>query len=258
MNVSIERILLAAAFAALAAAPTFGAEKLQPPPAGAFDGAPPQYTEFTPQELTRGFLALAFGSDLRIGTRPKGIRRFTEPIRVNVVGNVAPATLYKKILAEFGEKIPNLHLSIVEDPASANVVVRLIDEHNFVGAMEAAFGRRTVRTFVKRTDPQCMTSLRSRAEGTAVRADVFIIVDKGEMIFLDCAYHETLHAFGLSNHDQLNEWTTLNQKRLVGYLSVYDRDLLTLLYDPRIRPGMSKVQVTRILPDVIQALPGDN
>ena len=65
---------------------------------------------------------------------------------------------------------------------------------------------------------------------------------QGRRVFLDCAYHELLHAFGLSNHDQSNPWTTLNQTR-VGYLSVYDRALLTLLYDPRIAPGMSRNEV---------------
>ena len=82
-----------------------------------------------------------------------------------------------------------------------------------------------------------MTSVKSSADGDIVRSVSFIIVDKGDDVFLDCAYHELLHAFGLSNHDQRNPWTTLNQNRMVGYLSVYDRALLTLLYDPRISPA---------------------
>jgi hypothetical protein len=79
-------------------------------------------------------------------------------------------------------------------------------------------------------------------------------VDKGDGVFLDCAYHETLHVLGLSNHDDRNPWTTLNQRRVVGYFSVYDRALLTLLYDPRIRPGMTKTDVRRILPRLIKDL----
>jgi hypothetical protein len=82
----------------------------------------------------------------------------------------------------------------------------------------------------------------------------FIIVDKGDDVFLDCAYHELLHAFGLSNHDQHNPWTTLNQKRMVGYLTDYDRSLLTLLYDPRIKPGMTVRQARAVLPRVIVEL----
>jgi hypothetical protein len=70
-------------------------------------------------------------------------------------------------------------------------------------------------------------------------------------VFLDCAYHELLHAFGLSNHDQRNPWTTLNQRRMVGYLSVYDRSLLTVLYDRRIVPGMTVPQARAVFPKVV-------
>jgi hypothetical protein len=38
---------------------------------------------------------------------------------------------------------------------------------------------------------------------------------------------------------------------MVGYLTVYDRSLLTLLYDPRIKPGMTARQVRAVLPQII-------
>jgi hypothetical protein len=41
---------------------------------------------------------------------------------------------------------------------------------------------------------------------------------------------------------------------MVGYLTVYDRALLTLLYDPRITPGMTAVRARQILPGVIADL----
>ena len=73
------------------------------PPPGAFAGAPPQYTHFSTAELTRGFLALAFGSDLRIGARPRGIRRFDHPIRARVIagGSVDRAAAMQHIIEEY-------------------------------------------------------------------------------------------------------------------------------------------------------------
>jgi hypothetical protein len=41
---------------------------------------------------------------------------------------------------------------------------------------------------------------------------------------------------------------------MVGYLTVYDRALLTLLYDPRITPGMTGAQVKAVLPAAIAGL----
>ena len=76
----------------------------------------------------------------------------------------------------------------------------------------------------------------------------------GKDTFLDCAYHETLHAFGLMNHADDIPWTTLNQNRKVGYLSIYDRAMLQLLYDPRLRAGMRRSEVELLLPAIIRGL----
>ncbi|MBV9261760.1 MAG: DUF2927 domain-containing protein [Pseudolabrys sp.] len=247
---------LAAALCLGLASPAAAASDREPAPAGSFPGAPPQFTKFTADELTRGFLALAFGSDLRIGARPKGVRRFDRPIRAVVVGggSVDRVPAMQRVLFEYGEKVPNLHLSVGGAVDGAEITVRLIDEKNFGTALEAAFGREVARAFVAKTDPQCMTNVQSDPEGRIIHSESFIIVDKGDDVFLDCAYHELLHAFGLSNHDQRNPWTTLNQNRMVGYLSVYDRALLTLLYDSRLSPGMTRDQVNVALPQVIRSL----
>jgi hypothetical protein len=225
----------------------------EPAPPGSFKGAPPQYTQFSSAELMRGFMALAFGSELRIGAAARGIRRFDRPIRAVVIagGSVDRTAAMRRVVEEYATKIPNLHLSISPGTAPADIEIRLIDEKDFKAALRAAFGAEVTKAFVARTDPQCMTSVKSDADGAIVHAVSFIIIDKGEAVFLDCAYHELLHAFGLSNHDQHNPWTTLNQNRMVGYLSVYDRSLLTLLYDPRIRPGMPAARTRAVLPGVI-------
>lgn len=231
---------------------SFAASDKRPAPAGAIHGAPGEYTHFSAAELTRGFLALAFGSDLRIGAAPRGIRRFNHPIHARVIGggSIDRTAAMARIVEEYARRVPSLRLSLVQAPP-ADIEVRLIDESDFKSALRAAFGAKVARTFIRRTDPQCMTSVKSSTEGDILRSVSFIIVDKGSDVFLDCAYHELLHAFGLSNHDQHNPWTTLNQRRMVGYLTVYDHALLSLLYDPRIKPGMTKKQVRAKLAAVI-------
>ena len=251
------RRTLAAFFILLAATPeALAASGKQPAPPGSFKNAPGEYTHFSAAELERGFLALAFGSDLRVGVRPRGIRRFDQPIRVAVIasGSVDRSAAMTHVIEEYARKVPNLHLNTSTGTQAPDIEVRLIDEKNFKSALRSAFGFKIAKAFIARTDPQCMTSVKSSADGAIMRAVSFIIVDKGDDVFLDCAYHELLHAFGLSNHDQRNPWTTLNQNRMVGYLSVYDRALLTLLYDPRIRPGMTAKQALAVLPRVIQDL----
>jgi len=248
------RLVVAIAVALLTSA-ALAASGRQPAPPGAFAGAPSQYTQFTTAELTRGFMALAFGSDLRIGAKPRGIRRFDHPIKARVIGggSVDRVAAMQHIIENYARAVPGLNLSL-SDAMPADIEVRLIDEKNFRSALAEAFGPAVAQAFIKRTDPQCMTSVKSSTEGDILRSVSFIIVDKGEDVFLDCGYHELLHAFGLSNHDQRNPWTTLNQKRMVGYLSVYDRALLTLLYDRRVTPGMTARQARAALPRLIASL----
>jgi hypothetical protein len=250
------KLLAASCVFVLIATQALAASGKQAAPAGSFSGAPAEFTKFSSAEIERGFLALAFGTDLLIGAQPKGVRRFNHPIRLHIAagGSVARADDMKRIVVEYESKVPNLRLSVVPEAANADVVLRLIDEKDFAAALTAAFGAAITQRFVQKTDPQCMTSVKSQADGNIVQAVSFVIVDKGDAVFLDCAYHELLHAFGLSNHDQRNPWTTLNQKRMVGYLTVYDRALLTLLYDPRIHPGMTPSQVRRVLPGIVREL----
>jgi hypothetical protein len=239
----------------LLATAALAASGKQPAPPGAFKGAPPQYTRFATLELMRGFMALAFGSDLRIGVPSRGIRRFDHTIQAHVIagGSVDRTVAMMRVLEEYARKVPNLHLSVTfGEPA--DLEVRLIDEKDFNAALRENFGAKIAKTFIKRTDPQCMTSVKSDAAGAILHAVSFVIVDQGDDVFLDCAYHEMLHAFGLSNHDQRNPWTMLNQNRMVGYLSVYDHSLVTLLYDPRIKPGMTRRQVRKLLPRLIADL----
>ena len=248
--------ILALIVAVLSALPALAASDKRPPPPGAFEGAPPQYTRFTAAELTRGFIALAFGSDLRIGIKPAGIRRFDHPITVAIYsnGSVDRSARMRAIVEEYANKVPNLRMSIAKEGEPADIDVRLIDEQNFHAALVDAFGAKIARIFVARTNPQCMTSVKSTTEGDIVHAVTFVIVDQGDRVFLDCAYHELLHTFGLSNHAPHNPWTTLNQKRMVGYLTVYDRSLLRLLYDPRVQPGMTPARIRAVLPGVIAGL----
>jgi hypothetical protein len=236
--------------------PALAASGRLPAPPDALAGAPPQYTRFTTRELERGFMALAFGSDLRVGPKPLGVRRYDRPIRIAIIasGSIDRRAAMQRVIDEYARKVPNLRLALARDPGNANLSVHLIDEKDFHDALRATFGPKVTKTFIERTDPQCMTSVKSDSDGAIVHSVSFIIVDQGDAVFRDCAYHELLHAFGLSNHDQRNPWTTLNQNRMVGYLTVYDRALLTLLYDPEIRPGMTRRQARRALPRLIRHL----
>jgi DUF2927 family protein len=246
------RICASVLVLALSVAAALGASGKRPAPADASKDAPPEFTHFSADELARGFMALAFGSDLHIGAPSRGLHRFNRRIRVRILshGRVDRTKEMRAIVEDFARNVPNLQVSIADGKAESDVELRLIDEKKFRPEMRSAFGANVTKTLIARTNPQCITSVKSNADGTIAHVLSLLIVDKDE-VFRDCAYHELMHVFGLPNHDQKNSWTTLNQNREVGYLSVYDRIMLNILYDPRIPPGTTKDEARAALPRVI-------
>jgi hypothetical protein len=227
-------------------------------PPGSFPGAPAQYTQFTPWELSGGFLALAFGSDLRLGSKLQLIHRFEQPMQAYVVagGSVDRSTTYRRILDEFRREFPFVHMSVTDDFKTANLVARLIDEKDLSATLRATFGPQTADAVIGKTNPKCVTSVKSTLDGHIVHVESLVVVDQGDKVFLDCAYHEMLHALGLPNHDSSNPWTALNQERTVGYLSVYDRAMVRMLYDPRVVPGMTKAEVAKVARQIAKEISG--
>ena len=162
--------------------------------------------------------------------------------------------MYKRVLDDFVLRVPRIDASVVDTSIPPDVIVRLVDSKDFMPTLAAALGNSTASTFINQTNPRCTTRSRADENGLILRADIFIVVDQGNGAFLDCAYHETLHAFGLMNHADDIPWTTLNQNRSVGYLSVYDRAMLQMLYDPSLRAGMTRSEVQVLLPAIIRGL----
>jgi hypothetical protein len=80
---------------------------------------------------------------------------------------------------------------------------------------------------------------------------VIIVVDAGTFIFMDCIYEELLQALGPINDDDKLPWTMFNDEVQMGYFDIYDQYLLNILYDPRIRAGMTKDQVKELLPQIL-------
>src|SRR4029078_4595709 len=82
-------------------------------------------------------------------------------------------------------------------------------------------------------------------------SDVILTVDNGDFVFLDCAYEELLQSLGPIKDTASGPWTMFNDSVSMGFFDVYDQYLLNMLYDPRIKPGMTVQEVKELLPDVL-------
>jgi hypothetical protein len=78
--------------------------------------------------------------------------------------------------------------------------------------------------------------------------------DAGDFTFYDCVYEELLQSLGPINDDASVPWTMFNDGVRKGFFGVYDQYILNLLYDPRVKPGMTGSQMRAILPEVLKTV----
>lgn len=208
---------------------------------------------FTDAQIFKGFFATAFGAEMRIAGRVDGIRKYDKAVRVYVENSTQPdrSAQIAEIVADIKSRVEHLDIAIVADRKEANVVVRLLSERAFYPALSAAFGRDRMRRIHKSLDPQCLSGFRKDAALRIVHSDVFLVADRSDFIFYDCAYEELLQSLGPINDTDKIPWTMFNDKVAMGFFDVYDQYILNILYHPKVRPGMTRAQVRALLPEIM-------
>jgi hypothetical protein len=208
---------------------------------------------FTDAEIYKGFFATAFGAEMRIAGRVDRIRKYDQPVRVYVENHAHPdrSAQIAQITADIKARTEHLDIAIVPDPKQANVVIRLLSGHNFYPTLRAAFGRDRLRRIQKSLDPQCLSGFRKDAALRIVHSDVFLVADRSDFIFYDCAYEELLQSLGPINDTDKVPWTMFNDRVRMGFFDVYDQYILNILYHPRVRPGMTRKEVRALLPEIM-------
>ena len=208
---------------------------------------------FTDAEIFKGFFATAFGAEMRIAGRVDGIRKYEKPVRVYVDNHVQPdrSAQITEIVGDIKSKIEHLDIAMAGDRKEANVVVRLLAERAFYPALRTAYGRDRLRSIQKSLDPQCLSGFAKDAELRIVHSDVFLVADRDDFTFRDCAYEELLQSLGPINDTSKVPWTMFNDAVQMGFFDIYDQYILNILYHPRVRPGMTRSQVRALLPAII-------
>jgi Protein of unknown function (DUF2927) len=210
-------------------------------------------TDFTNEEIREGFFKIAFGAELQLDKPAERVRKFDEPIRIFVVSNGAPDRRPEiaAIVDDIRAHVNHLDVAITNDRRAANFVVRLVAARNLDRTIRSLYGNDKAKRIQQSLSPQCLSGIGKDERFRIRRAEVILPVDAGEFTFYDCAYEELLQALGVINDDRSVPWTMFNDEVQMGFFDVYDQYLLNILYDPRIRAGMTKDEVNARLPEVL-------
>ena len=207
---------------------------------------------FTDSEIVDGFLKTAFGAEFQLAGRVDRIRKYDMPVRVFADGNRRDRkTQLVKVVTDIGARIQHLDIAMAQDSGSANVLVKLVRDRDLNRTIATSYGRERAREIKASLDPQCLSGFRKNEHYQIEHSDVILTVDSGDFVFLDCAYEELLQALGPINDTSTVPWTMFNDQVSMGFFDVYDQYILNLLYDPRIKAGMTVEEVKAVLPEVL-------
>jgi hypothetical protein len=207
---------------------------------------------FTDGEIVEGFLKTAFGAEYHLAGRVDRIRKYEVPVRVFADGARADRKAQiAKIVADIAARVRHLDIAITDNNEGANVLVKLVRDRDLFRTISTFYGEERAKEIKTSLDPQCLSGFRKNEKFEIEHSDVILTVDNGDFVFLDCAYEELLQSLGPINDTSTVPWTMFNDNVSMGYFDVYDQYLLNVLYDPRIKAGMTVAEAKAVLPAVL-------
>jgi hypothetical protein len=210
-------------------------------------------TDFTNEEIRDGFFKIAFGAELQLDAPAERVRKFDEPVRIFVVSasGLDRRAEIAAVVDDIRSHVNHLDVAVTNDRREANFVVRLVPERKVDRTIRALYGNDRAQKIQQSLNPVCLSGIGKDERFRIRRAEVILPVDAGDFTFYDCAYEELLQALGAINDDRSVPWTMFNHEVQMGFFDIYDQYLINILYDPRIRPGMTKDEVNALLPEVL-------
>lgn len=208
---------------------------------------------FTDAQIVEGFLKIAIGAEFSTGGRTDRIRKYDGPVRIFVENRAKPDRRRQvaEVIADIRSRVRHLDIKTVDSRARANVVVTLVRDRDVLRTIREIYGEARAQRIQHSLVPQCLSGFSKDAHDRIQRSRVIIAVDIGTEAFYHCIYEELLQALGPINDDASVPWTMFNDTAQMGFFGIYDQYLLNILYDPRVRPGMTRNEVKAVLPQVL-------
>jgi hypothetical protein len=206
---------------------------------------------FTDAEIVDGFLKTAFGAEYHLAGRVDRIRKYELPVRVFAEGRADRKAQIAKVVTDIALRVQHLDIAMADSGDEANVNVKLVRDRDLHRTITTFYGSDRAREIRNSLDPQCLSGFRKNEAFEIEHSDVILTVDNGDFIFLDCAYEELLQSLGPINDTSSVPWTMFNDDVQMGYFDVFDQYILNILYDPRIKAGMTVQDVDKVMPQVL-------
>lgn len=214
------------------------------------DGGGPD-TPFTSEMLLRNFEQIAFLSEYERGAQP--LRRWSGPVRIKAHfgATVDPAskTRDSNALISYVSRLARVtghSVSVTSGPANFHVF--FVSEDDRAAAVEKisqlepdldAYTLNDIRRMPRSTYCQVL-ALSETSDIANYRGAIAIIrAEQPDLMRLSCIHEELAQGLGLPNDSPHARPSIFNDDDEFALLTTHDEKLLAMLYDPRLKTGMS-------------------
>lgn len=199
-------------------------------------------------EVIRGFNLTVFGAEFApLGIQTKYIRKFSGQVRLKIhnLSKKNRTAQIKRFVRMLNSSVKGLQISVTNRSANFNLYV--VDRADYVKvARQKVYKRPTAKVPGK-----CLVRSVFSRNGI-IRSDAIIVSDNGNALFQRCMTEEILQGLGpLNEHPSLRE-SMFNDRTKHTKFTRFDRLIVNMLYDSRVKNGTSLKNVQAILPDVLR------
>jgi len=241
------------------------------------DGGGPD-VPFNARTLTRNFLRIAFYQEYaersgRLIAREKRsvLHRWDGPIRYRITfGPTVEADKAAKDTREIQRysarlsRLTGLGFSRVESQARANMHIFVLNEDErrrlapTLRAIVPGISDATIDTAVNMDrDTYCLAfAMTPGNKATYAQGIIIIRAEHPDLLRRSCIHEEIAQAMGLPNDSPSARPSIFNDDGEFGLLTTHDEMLLKILYDPRLRPGITEAEARPIVETIAAELMG--
>lgn len=239
------------------------------------DGGGPD-TPYTAEMLARNFKKIALyeeyaniGGSIVAKETPSKLHRWEEPVRMEIAfGAAVPQAQQiadRRTIEDFAARLDRLTrhpVSVVTKHANFHVFV--VDESS-----RRALGPR-LRQIIPEIDTAAVRTVTDMPrssyclvfaydpedDGTYAQAVAIIRAEHPDLLRLSCVHEELAQGMGLANDSPGARPSVFNDDEEFGLLTGQDEDMLRMLYDPRLHPGMSAAEAMPIVEELARERTG--
>lgn len=197
------------------------------------------------------------------------LRRWERPVRLSVVfgDSVPPATRTRDrgLVADFADRLQRVTghpVGLTGDGGNFVVMIVSEDERRSIGPRLAAAipGIPSADvSAIERLAPQNYCTVFAYSPGAGAAYSNAIAVIRAELpdrLRLSCIHEELAQGMGLANDSPDARPSIFNDDEEFAFLTAHDERLLKMLYDPRLRPGMTEAEARPVVARIAAELAG--